>query len=87
MIKNSQIKYVEIGNTPNRFQFIKISSHTPKNIQERSAEIIYEDIYILIYNNVATGAYLPYVCLLIVRTPPPLMCNISPLLPYLFKSL
>ena len=36
-----------VGKTPNGFKSIRISSHTPKNIQEGSAEIICEDIDIL----------------------------------------
>ena len=36
-----------VGKTPNGFKFIRISSHTPKNIQEGSAEIISEGIDIL----------------------------------------
>ena len=36
-----------VGTTPNGFKFIRISSPTPKNIQEGSAEIICEDIEIL----------------------------------------
>ena len=36
-----------VGKTPNGFKFIMISSHTTKNIQEGSAEIICEDIDIL----------------------------------------
>ena len=42
---------VAVGKTPNGFKFIRISSHTPKNIQEGSAEIIYEDIDILSHPN------------------------------------
>ena len=33
-----------VGKTPIGFKFIRISSHTPKKIQEGSAEIICEDI-------------------------------------------
>ena len=40
-----------VGKTPNGFKFIRISSHTPKNIQEGSAEIICEDIDILSHPN------------------------------------
>ena len=36
-----------VGKTPNGFKSIRISSHTHKNIQEGSAEIICEDIDIL----------------------------------------
>ena len=36
-----------VGYTSNRFKFIRISSHTPKNIQEGNVEIIFEDIDIL----------------------------------------
>ena len=42
-----EIFHVLWGKTPNRFKFIGITSHTPKNIQEGSAEIICEDINIL----------------------------------------
>ena len=45
-----------VGKTPNGFKSIRISSHTPKNIQEGSAEIICEDIDILSNPNV-TAAY------------------------------
>ena len=38
---------VAVGKNPNEFKFIRISSHTPKNIQEGSAEIICEDTDIL----------------------------------------
>ena len=41
-----------VGKTPNGFNFIRISSYTPKNIQEGSAEIICEDINILSNPNV-----------------------------------
>ena len=36
-----------VGKTPNGFKLIRISSHTPKNIQEGIAEIICKDIDIL----------------------------------------
>ena len=36
-----------VGKTPIGLKFIKISSHTPKNIQEGIADIICEDIDIL----------------------------------------
>ena len=38
---------VAVGKTPNGLKFIRISSHTPKNILEGIAEIICEDIDIL----------------------------------------
>ena len=42
-----------VGKTPNRFKFIRISSHTPKNIQEGIADIICEDIDILSHPKMA----------------------------------
>ena len=36
-----------VGKTSFGLKFIRISSHTPKNIQEMSAENIWEDIDIL----------------------------------------
>ena len=36
-----------VGKTPIGFKFIRISSHTTKNIQEVIAEIIFQDIDIL----------------------------------------
>ena len=34
----------DVGKTSNGFKFIRISSPTPKNIQDGSAEIIFKDI-------------------------------------------
>ena len=39
--------YGAVGKTTNGFKFIRISSHTPKNIQEGSDDIICEDNDIL----------------------------------------
>ena len=36
-----------VGETPNGLEFIRISSHIPKNIQEGSADIIFENNDIL----------------------------------------
>ena len=36
-----------VGETPNGLEFIRISSHIPKNIQEGIADIIFEDNDIL----------------------------------------
>ena len=44
-----------VRKTPNGFKSIRISSHTPKNIQEGSAEIICEDIDILSHPTVTSG--------------------------------
>ena len=40
-----------VGKTPIGLKFIRISSHTPKNIQEGIADIICEDIDILSHRN------------------------------------
>ena len=40
-----------VGKTPIVLKFIRISSHTPKNIQEGIADIICEDIDILSHPN------------------------------------
>ena len=41
-----------VGYTSDGFKFTRISSYTPKDIQDRSAEIICEDIDILSHPNV-----------------------------------
>ena len=40
-----------VGETPNGLEFIRISSHIPKNIQEGSADIIFENNDILSHPN------------------------------------
>ena len=50
-----------VGKTPNRFEFIGITSHTPKNIQEGSAQIICEDIDILSHPTLIS--YPLYLCM------------------------
>ena len=40
-----------VGETPNRLEFISISSHIPKNIQEGSADIIFGNNDILSHPN------------------------------------
>ena len=44
-----------VGKTPIGLKFIRISSHTPKNIQEVIAEIIFQDIDILSHPNALTN--------------------------------
>ena len=47
-----------VGKTPIGLKFIRISSHTPKNIQEVIAEIIFQDIDILSHPNAKAYYYL-----------------------------
>ena len=43
-----------VGETPNGLEFIRISSHIPKNIQEGSADIIFENNDILSHPTLTT---------------------------------
>ena len=44
-----------VGDTPNGLEFIRISSHIPKNIQEGSADIIFENNDILSHPREGSG--------------------------------